>query len=145
MGGAVVDTMCLEVSVHRAGRGGAVHEGALQQVHRGKTLLSRVIQHAAPEAMVMTRDLSERVSEGHRALACVPGQPPQLDLSNLPFHARNDPQEVSLAAKLFPEGGEGKKRRDLTAQKGKEGQEKGPGVAVSAALLIRHGGGVELI
>ena len=38
---------------------------------------------AYPEAMVMTRDLSEGVCEGHRALAGVPGQPPQLDLSNL--------------------------------------------------------------
>ena len=53
-----------------------------------------------------------------------------------PVHARDDPEEVSLAAKLFSEGGKGEKRRDLAAQKGKEGQEKGPGVAVSAALLI---------
>ena len=35
--------------VHWAGWGGAVHEGALQQVHWGKSLLSRVIQHTALE------------------------------------------------------------------------------------------------
>ena len=54
----------------------------------------------------------------------------------LPVHARNNPEEVSLAAKLFSEGGEGQQGRDFTAQEGKEGQEKGPGVAVSTALLI---------
>ena len=41
-----------------------------------------------PEAMVMARDLSKRVCEGHRALAGVPGQPPQLDLSNLPANIK---------------------------------------------------------
>ena len=35
--------------VYRAWWGGAVHEGALQQVYWGKSLLSRVIQHTALE------------------------------------------------------------------------------------------------
>ena len=56
---------------------------------------------------------------------------------HLPVHAGDDPEEVSLAAELFPEGGEGEQRSDLAAQEGEEGQEEGPGVAVShtAALL----------
>ena len=38
----------------------------------------------------MTRDLSEGVCEGHRALAGVPGQPPELDLSNFPANIKQD-------------------------------------------------------